>query len=343
MTPTKFNNSSKGLKKNFNKSLFFDTFFTIIIILIMLIIVKNPKRYSEGTISGLKLFFSSVLPGLFPFMLLTKLLTELGIAFKFSNKLSKISQKTFKTPGVSLFAFFMSIMSGYPIGAKIISDLYQKKLISASDAKKMSTFCTTSGPIFIVGSVGTIMFGSYKIGLILYCSHITSSILLGIIYGHLIKSPNPTTPPQIVMETKQKNIISHCINETINGLFVVGAYITIFFLITELLDNIGFMKVLLMGINAILSKLKIETNLTTGTVYGLLEITRGAKILSTSTSKASIILTSGLLSFSGFSIIFQSMAFLKNTQIKTHEFLFQKFMHMLLSMAICYLMLIICF
>lgn len=343
MIPTKFNNSSKGLKKNFNKELVFDTFFTIIILLIMLIIIKNPKRYSEGTISGLTLFFTSVLPGLFPFMLLTKLLTELGIAFKVSNKLSKISQKVFNTPGVSLFAFFMSIMSGYPIGAKIISDLYQKGLISSSDAKKMSAFCTTSGPIFIIGSVGTIMFGNYKIGLILYFSHIISSVLLGIVYGHLTKSSKPVINEHMVIKTKQNNIISHCINETINGLFVVGAYITIFFLLTELLENIGFMKILLTTINSILEKLNIETNLTTGMVYGLLEITRGAKILSATSSTASIILTSGLLSFSGLSIIFQSMSFLKIAQIKTHEFLFQKFMHMLLTIAICYLMLIVVF
>ncbi len=346
MTPTKINTSLKKQTNIFwNKSLFIDSFLTIVIIFIMLIIVKSPKRYSEGTISGLKLFFNSVLPGLFPFMLLTKLLTELGIAFKVSSKLGKISNKVFGTPGVSFFAFFMSIISGYPIGAKIISDLYEKHLISSSDAKKMSVFCTTSGPIFIIGAVGTIMLNSYKAGIVLYLSHIFSSIFLGFFYNLLTRKKTSTqtitTNRTFLTNQKQDNLLTYCLTQTINNLFVVGAYITTFFLITELLENIGVISSLTFCINKILAILHLPNTYTKGVLFGLLEITRGAKELSLISSNASLVLISGLLSFSGLSIIFQSMAFLKTTQIKMHEFVFFKFMHMLLSMIFCYIILII--
>lgn len=346
MTPTKINTSLKKRTNIFwNKSLFIDSFLTIVIIFIMLIIVKSPKRYSEGTISGLKLFFNSVLPGLFPFMLLTKLLTELGIAFKVSSKLGKISNKVFGTPGVSFFAFFMSIISGYPIGAKIISDLYEKHLISSSDAKKMSVFCTTSGPIFIIGAVGTIMLNSYKAGIVLYLSHIFSSIFLGFFYNLLTRKKTSTqtitTNRTFLTNQKQDNLLTYCLTQTINNLFVVGAYITTFFLITELLENIGVISSLTFCINKILAILHLPNTYTKGVLFGLLEITRGAKELSLISSNASLVLISGLLSFSGLSIIFQSMAFLKTTQIKMHEFVFFKFMHMLLSMIFCYIILII--
>ena len=188
METTKIEIEAKTFRKNsncqnlkINQSFIQDIIFTCLIFAVMLIIILNPKRYTAGTISGLKLFFFNVLPGLFPFMLLTKLLTELGTIFKLTKHCEKPARIIFGTPGVSFYAYFSSILSGYPIGAKIIDDLYQKKLITDKDAKKMIVFCTTSGPIFVIGAVGTIMLNSFRLGVILYASHILSCSLLAII------------------------------------------------------------------------------------------------------------------------------------------------------------------
>ena len=178
----------KNSKNITNNPFFIDTFFTFVIFFIMIVIIINPAKYTSGTVEGIKLFFYSVLPGLFPFMLLTKILTELGIVQKLFSKFDKFTYTLFGTPGISLYTLFMSIISGYPIGAKIISDLYTKNIITEKEARKMSIFCTTSGPSFVIGTVGTIMFKSYKIGLIIYFSHILSSIVLGIIFNILQKN-----------------------------------------------------------------------------------------------------------------------------------------------------------
>ena len=202
MITTKNNHLNKSLK--ISKDAILEITFSFLILMVMLIIIMNPKRYTSGTIDGLKLFIFSVLPGLFPFMLLTKLMTELGSIVKLSNKLNKPANFLFKTPGISFYAFTMSIISGYPIGAKIISDLYLKKLITKSDAQKMSVFCTTSGPIFVIVAIGVSMFNSLKVGIIIYTAHIISSILLGMIYGRLKKDNNNKNLPQIQIQKKEK-------------------------------------------------------------------------------------------------------------------------------------------
>ena len=330
-------------KSNIKKSKFFknenllDVIFTILTFLIMIIIIINPKKYTSGTISGLKLFFYSVLPGLLPFMLLTKIITELGIVEKFFSKFDKLTFFLFGTPGISLYVLFMSILSGYPIGAKIISDLYSKNIISSSDAKKMSIFCTTSGPIFVIGSVGTIMFGSYRIGLILYFSHILSSILLGIICHIFDKNKQNSSKNNKNMQFfKRENIINFAINETISSLFIVCAYITIFYLIGEILDYLKVFYLISKPINLLFSKLNLSTNYTTNFLYGILEVTRGVKNLSVNFDNVSIILSSGILSFSGLSIIFQSMSFLKQASVKTYKFILFKILHSILSIILCF-------
>lgn len=343
MTTNKKIHSMKSFQKFFQNQIFIDTLLTIIVFLVMILILSNPARYTSGTIEGLKLFFYSVLPGLFPFMLLTKLLTEIGLVFKISKKLNKVSNFIFKTPGVSLYAFLMSILSGYPIGAKIIADLYNKNLITEQDAKRMSIFCTTSGPIFIISSVGISMFGNYKIGIILYVSHILSSIIMGILYSWLLKNNNNTANLSHVIQNTQKcsnsEIIVNAVSSTINSLFVVGAYITIFYLVTEIIASINIIPIFSNFAFKFLKQFGISKNEITGFFYGLIEVTHGAKTLSLSPSIFSIVFTSGILSFSGFSIIMQSMAFLKQAKIKTHFFVITKSVHMILSMILCFVLL----
>lgn len=325
---------------------FTDIILTIFVFVIILIIISNPEKFTNGTVSGLKLFFFNVLPGLFPFMLLTKLITEIGLVYQICQKLDKFSYKIFGTPGISIYAFLMSILSGYPLGSKIIADLYLKNQITEQDAKKMSIFCTTSGPIFIIGTVGTIMFKNYKFGIVLYASHILSSLLLGIAYNFFTKRKNTNTNKIVIFQKqlqyeKSTNIISKCINETINSLFIVGAYITIFYLIGEVFEILNIFKIL----NSIFSKsFKIfgfNNIQSSGFIYGVLEVTRGAKILSILPSSSSLILATGIVSFSGLSIIMQSMAFLKEAKIKAHNFIFSKCVHCIVSMIICALFFVI--
>ena len=68
-------------KKFYSKNIVFDLF-SVVIIAIIIVILCNPARYNSAVQEGIHLFFVCVLPGLFPFMFLTKLLTSLGMVKK---------------------------------------------------------------------------------------------------------------------------------------------------------------------------------------------------------------------------------------------------------------------
>ena len=324
-----------SIKRNFRGLLF-----SSIIIFLMLLIIINPEAFSNSTISGIKLFFYSVLPGLFPFMFLTKLLTELGVVFKITKRFSGVSEKIFGTPGVSLYCFFMSILSGYPIGAKIIADLYNKHLISEEDAKRMSFFCTTSGPIFVIGAVGVGMLSSFKLGVIIYISHILSSLIFGVVYNLIFKQKNQSQTSIIFCSKPRENLIASALSETISSLFMVAGFITIFYLFTELLSILKIIDFLSNILAKILPFTQISVREFSGILYGLAEVTHGAKDLSLLGHHLAPIIC-GLISFSGVSIIMQSMSFLQQAKIKTHSFIFSKCVLMILSILICKLLILL--
>ena len=136
----------------------------------------------QSTLNGLDVWLTKVVPALFPFFFATKLLTEMHVVEKIAKIFNPITTRLFKTPGISSYVFLMSIISGYPVGAKLISELFKQGKIDSDAATKMNSFCSTSGPLFVIGTVGVCMFYSQIVGVIILISHILGAILNGILY-----------------------------------------------------------------------------------------------------------------------------------------------------------------
>ena len=121
----------------------------------------------QSVSNGLTVWAIAVIPALFPFFVLSKLLVELNFFERFAKYIAPITRKLFKAPAISGYIFIISIVSGYPIGAKLTEEYYKKGLLTATQCKKIATFTSTSGPLFILGTVGGKFLGNPSIGFIL--------------------------------------------------------------------------------------------------------------------------------------------------------------------------------
>ncbi|MCI6976113.1 MAG: hypothetical protein MR895_02065, partial [Clostridiales bacterium] len=86
------------------------------------------------------LFWAAVLPALFPFFFFTRMLTGLGFPETVGKFFEKPVKFLFHTPPISAYIFFMSVLSGYPIGAKLISEFYKNGVINTEESKKNNCF-----------------------------------------------------------------------------------------------------------------------------------------------------------------------------------------------------------
>lgn len=89
---------------------------------------------------GVILFWAAVLPALFPFFFFTRMLTGLGFPETIGKFFEKPVKFLFHTPPISAYIFFMSVLSGYPIGAKLISEFYKNGVINTEESKKLLLF-----------------------------------------------------------------------------------------------------------------------------------------------------------------------------------------------------------
>lgn len=155
----KFNVICLSLKNNILPSL-------IIIFVICLVLFSNQNL--SATKNGLLLWANSVVPALLPFFIATELLSHTNVVAFIGKLLNKYMKPIFNVPGIGAYAFIMGIISGYPVGAKIVTKFRQDGVCSKAEAERLLAFTNNSGPLFIIGTVGISLFGNSTIRLITF-------------------------------------------------------------------------------------------------------------------------------------------------------------------------------
>lgn len=307
-------------------------------IVLMICMVFSPQIYMQATLNGIIVWATAVLPALFPFFFLTNILTSTNLLNKFSKFFTRPLKFLFHTSKESGVVYLMSIISGYPVGAKLISSLVEQNRINKAEAIRINAFTSCSGPIFVVGTVGSAMFHDAKIGSFILVIHFISALINGIIYRNYGKAQNATPSFQLHQNTPQ-NALTNSIYESVKAVLIVGGYIALSFMLCAFLEQTKLLDLLIIPINFVLNIFNISPEFSKGIVLGFLEITRGClefSSISTLSPKLAAIFACTIISFGGLSVTLQSMAFLKKCNIKTSTFLLQKTTHALIAFVLSF-------
>lgn len=298
--------------------------FTLFLLIIMAMIITSPLKFINACMNGISAWAFNVLPSILPFIIFTRILTDLNMANKFTKPLNGLFAKAYRTSPLSCYVFFMSILSGYPVGSKMIADLYENRKISKEDVYKMSSFCSNSGPMFIVGTVGTMLLQSPLAGYLILISHILSALLNGLIFRKMKVKTSPLIS-NIPLQSKEESSfnLGDIILSSVQAILSVGAIIAVFFIVIECL----------LPAFALLPSPFKEV------FEGLVEITRGCIDLSKLAGlKLKTALCCFVVTFGGFSTILQSIALLKKVKMPIWLFTLQKLSQAILSLIICFIL-----
>lgn len=302
------------------------------------ILVRSPDICITAAKEGLLLWFNKMLPSLLPFTILINMLSQLNIMQNISLLASPLTQKLWKLPGVSLFVFIMGFIAGYPMGAKIIKQLSDSKTITSQEAEKLLCFTNNCGPLFIVGTVGSLMLNNISLGYFLLIVHMLSALLLSFIFSfYEISYPRSRAGSSSKNNTLK---FSYLFNESVkNGMDTVvyiGAYIIFFSVIASMINHSSLLI-------HILNKQYIPLN--HGVTFlnfltGILELSNGANILSSSAQTSLLILAliACLIGFGGICVYFQTSYILGECSFSLAPYFIAKCMQGCLSFILCYIL-----
>lgn len=315
-----------------NKTLLKELFLSVSLLIFCLSFMLTPNSKSL-TLNGIKLWVGYVLPTLFPYLFISAMLTSFSLTGKLANALSPLTKRLFNVGGGGGYAFLISIISGYPVGAKIVSDLYKKGAFSRSEGVRASILCSTCSPVFLITTIGAITFNDNRFGILLFFCHILSSFIIGFIFSFYKRKEKPNTVSDFNIYFNELSFYEGVKNATLSVL-TVGGFITLFYIITELFLSYN----LLAPIIKLFSLIFGDCSIGKGFSLGLFECTKGIKIISTAKSTPLLLPTVAFLSgFGGLSVIAQSTAYLKDAKIKTAPFILSKIVGAIVNFIIAFI------
>lgn len=143
---------------------------------VMLLLILKPNIAIAGAKDGIDLCIKTVIPSLFPYFVLSALLTNAmtGIHAPIFAPLGRLCG----IPQGSEILLLTGLLGGYPVGAQAVTQAWRNGQLSTQDARRMLGFCSNAGPAFFFGIL-TIQFQSRLIVVILWMIHTLSAILVG--------------------------------------------------------------------------------------------------------------------------------------------------------------------
>ncbi len=297
-------------------------FLTAFFLILTALILTNSELSLSLALNGLNLWFNHMIPTLLPFMILSGIMVRMNLTEDFAGIFYPILKPVFSISANGIYCIIMGFLCGFPMGSKVISELYERQKIGKAEATFLLAFCNNIGPIYFLGfALPTIgitgkflpyLFGMYGIPL-LY-----GIFLRYIIYRNAISEEKKTFSSQSIYNKTghfDNNLlfsIDDAIISSLNSITILGGYM-IFFNLLNIVPYVLLSKTTLQSLLPVLN--------------GLLEITGGLGKIKNSSPLLSLI----LLPFGGMSCIAQTASIIRNNDLSIQTYVTHKTILSLIS------------
>ena len=217
---------------------------------VLLWLLRDAQAVRAAAARALTLCAGTVIPSLFPFLVISSLLIALGFGEWLAPHFSGLMTPLFRLPGQASGPLLLGLVGGYPIGAQSAAELYQQGLLTKDEAERLLTFCNNSNPIFLISVLGSGVFGSVRAGVWLWLIHLLSALLTGLLFrGHKTPARRGTVRPVSCRAVSLPAAVVSSVRSAANGMLSVCAFVTLFYvLISPLAGRGGLLSTALVGL-----------------------------------------------------------------------------------------------
>ncbi len=287
-----------------------------------LLILRNSEAAIQYMGRGLTLCAGTVIPSLFPFMVISELLVKSGAGEAFGRLFSRVMRWVFGLSGAGVSAVILGSMCGFPVGARTAVSLYDANLISKSECEHLLTFTNNPSSAFLVTAVGVSLFGSRHVGTILYAVVLGASLLVGFLARFFLRGKGkPLEHPHYPSGLRPVGVemFTSAVSGAAGAMLTVCAYVIFFSALTGALGS--------------MVSLGTHMNETAYTLlFGFFELTGGVSEASGHASfEAALILTAALAGWSGLSVHCQVLSLCGGRGLSFKPYLIAKVAQALLA------------
>ena len=282
------------------------------ILAILCIFLTDTNLVKAGTYNGVNLWLFTIVPTLFPFIFISEMLNYLNGFIPVSKILYPISKSLFKISRNGNYSLIMGYLCGFPMGAKVTSDLLKQKYICKTEAEYLTCITNNLSPGFITGYYCTYILNNKSLFIPSVISIYSGQILCAIILRYTKYKAYSFMDIQIQANStnsdKKLPKLDIIMKNTFLSLLKIGGYIIIF-------------SILCVYIKALPCNANIKIILTS-----MAEITSGLNLMTSGniSSISKFIIGTTAISFGGISGIFQTRSIITGCNINIIGYTFTR-------------------
>ena len=285
-----------------------------------------PEAAAAGAKNGLAVCAVSIIPALFPFMVVCSALIALGLPRALISLSEPLARRLFGVSGYGAAAFLLGLIGGYPLGASVVSEMYRSGSLSRREAQRLSAFCDNCGPGFIVSVAGVSVFGLPSVGLFLYGVHILSALSTGMLLRLPVSDRTGYSPPP---HPPLAGVFTESVRRSALTCLTVCGFVVFFSTSTGLLTALGALPALAGRLSALTGA---ELHFSYSLLTGLLELGTGiVSMAGLSPTAVNLALCAFLLGWGGLSVQAQAAAITEQSGLSAGPHLLGKLLHGFLS------------
>lgn len=288
-------------------------------VLFIVLVFLYAKQVTTGAQTGVQIVLGSLVPSLFPFMVLSCFIVEYGLTPTLSKPLGWLTRLLFGLPKEYGSVVLISMIGGYPVGAKTISACLEQKQIDEKTACIMLCYCANAGPAFLVNVVGLQIFGDMRLGMVLLASQVLTCITTGFVLRFFLPKSSAVLPPPKQAPFSQAFVKS--VGSAGASMLSISFFVILFCALIALMQGI------------FQSGLLARSELTEHILAGLLEVTTGCNISIQLARPVAFYLCAFFVSFCGGCVICQILSCFSTQKINLNPFLFTRITSGILTVA----------
>lgn len=279
---------------------------------------------------GMSMCVKSVIPSVFPFLIISSLITLGGLHNDIGAFFLPPLRRAFGCDRSGACAIALGFLCGYPVGLSVILEAYDRGEISSRELEKYLCIINNPSPAFVIGGVGGSLLASRRTGIAIYVCVIISAALVGVFLRPFSKDATTRVPLATKKVSLTSSSFSHIIAEAISNaastMVSICAFIITFYSISAMICQL-------------IPQLSQYPRIF---ICGALEISSGARAAAElSGDLLPHMLCASICSWSGLSIHMQILYICRGRKISFKKFALSKVAQALLSPIILYLYFII--
>lgn len=202
-----------------------------------------PERSITAARAALALCATALLPSLFVFFVLSGLLLRLGLGQLLQKKTAWLFRSLFAVGGSGAGALLLGWVSGYPVGTTCVKTLYQSGQISKTEAERLLAWCNTTGPLFVLGTVGSVLLGDAHAGRMLYACHLAAALTVGLLFRFYKPTHRPRANAEIIFHAEPLGTaIAQSIHAAVKNMLYVCGLTVVFAVVISFLPDAPLLR-----------------------------------------------------------------------------------------------------